>query len=284
MDDEAEQLRLLEETGAYGPYRKEYIKKDGTTVPVELNGFIIENYNGVKGIFSLVEDISEKIATDQKIEVQRKKLVHSAKLASIGEMAAGVGHEINNPLAIAMGNITLIKRFLKSKGIVNGNMDRYLDSISYANERIRKIVDGLKLYSRLDSSIYKKASMNEAILETFKLTSEIYEKDGIFINFDKETEDLFIKGSLGELQQILVNLLSNAKDATKGKSNREILIELVKKGDYAQLSISDNGKGIPDNVKEHIFDPFFTTKEPGKGTGLGLGLVYELIKKMDGDI
>ncbi|MBT3585186.1 MAG: transporter substrate-binding domain-containing protein [Halobacteriovoraceae bacterium] len=282
--DGEQQLRSLEENGAYGPYRKEYIKKDGTVVPVELNGFIIENYNGVKGIFSLVEDISEKIARDQEIEIQRKKLIHSAKLASIGEMAAGVGHEINNPLAIATLNVNLINRFLKSKEFVSEDMKRYLSCITYANERMQKIVAGLKLYSRLDTSVYTRVSITEAILETLALSLEIYEKDGIAINFDKGTESLFTNGSLGELQQILINLLSNAKDATEGMSNRVILIELIKKGDYAYLSVNDNGTGIRNDVKEHIFDPFFTTKDPGKGTGLGLGLVYELVKKMDGEV
>jgi two-component system sensor histidine kinase EvgS len=282
--DEENLLEELAKTGSFGPFRREFRKKDGTVVPVQLNGFIIENYNGLKGIFTLVEDITEKIATDEKIEAQRKKLIHSAKLASIGEMAAGVGHEINNPLSIATGNISLIKRYLKSQKIGSEKLDQYLSSIDYANERIQNIVYGLKLYSRLDSSNYEKVSMSEAILETVKLTAEIYEKDGVNIEFENQSEGLYINGSLGELQQILINLLSNAKDATEGKDQREVSIKLVKKGEFAELSVKDNGEGIPEKIKDLLFDPFFTTKDPGKGTGLGLGLVYELVKKISGDI
>ncbi|MFT6070988.1 MAG: two-component system sensor histidine kinase EvgS [Bacteriovoracaceae bacterium] len=282
--DEERLLDQLEREGSFGPFRRDFRRKDGSIVPVQLNGFIIENYYGVKGIFTLVEDITEKLAIDEKIEAQRKKLVHSAKLASIGEMAAGVGHEINNPLSIATGNISLIKRYLKAQNLESDKMNQYLGSIDYANERIRKIVYGLKLYSRLDASIYKKTSMSEAILETIKLTAKIYEKDGVNIHFENQSADLFINGSQGELQQILINLLSNAKDATEGQDEREITIALIKKGEFAELSINDNGEGIPDKIKDLLFDPFFTTKEPGKGTGLGLGLVYELVEKIDGEI
>lgn len=284
QDEEKEQLRLLDEIGSYGPYRKEYIRKDGSLIPIELKGFITENYNGTKGILSLAEDITEKLAADSKIEAQREKLIRASKLATIGEMAAGVGHEINNPLAIAAGNISLIKKRLDIDNINNENLNRYLDCVIYANERIRKIVKGLKLYSRLDTSDYESISVKNTITDILDLTSEIYEKDGVHITFEDQSEELFINGSFGELQQIIVNLLSNAKDATKGLAKREIKILLSKKGSNAQISVKDNGCGIEKEIIDNIFNPFFTTKEPGEGTGLGMGIIYELVKKVGGDI
>jgi PAS domain S-box-containing protein len=225
-----------------------------------------------------------------RVDITAKKntqiaLINQEKLASIGEIAAGVGHEINNPLAIIVGNHNIIKTTLKSNNIENERILKALEKIDIASNRIKKIVDGLRTYSRTDSDDTQIISLAEVINQTIYLVEEIYSKDGIKVTLNLDTSPMSIVGNIGKLQQIIMNLVSNAKDATEGKRERNIIIKAENiQNKNVVLSVADNGSGIPKNIIDKIFNPFFTTKEVGKGTGIGLRLVDEFVKKMDGKI
>ncbi|MBT3980720.1 MAG: response regulator [Bacteriovoracaceae bacterium] len=253
--------------------------KDGSLYWVQATIFpIFDSDKKITGYSGVRVNITDRKETE-------RQMVHQSKLASIGEMAAGVGHEINNPLTISIGNIALMKKELKKDNYEKESIFDKLKKIEHGHERIRKIVDGLRTYSRSDTNHNEVISMREAIDQTVNLISEIYEKEGVVIIRENPDRKLFTRGSLGKLQQIVMNLISNAKDATEGQDKREIHLSLEEIGSNSLVfSVRDNGCGISDDNMNQILNPFFTTKEIGKGTGMGLGLVNELTKKLNGKL
>ena len=284
-NDEYKQLESLRTSGRYGPYRKEYKNKKGELVPVELNGFIVKDFHGKEGIWSIVEDVTQKVAQEKELLNQKQFAAHHAKLASIGELAAGVGHEINNPLSIVKGYLSVLEKKMEKGNVKLSEVQAYIGKIDVATNRIARIVQGLRTFSRSDSSEVSHFSPIEAVEESFNMLNEIYEKDGIHLKFNNTlNEQYLIHGNRGKFQQIIMNLVSNAKDATQDKDLRVINITIGNEVDKLIIDVDDNGCGFPDSLKEKIFDPFFTTKEVNKGTGIGLSLVHSFIKEMNGSI
>ncbi|MCJ8275978.1 MAG: ATP-binding protein, partial [Bdellovibrionales bacterium] len=284
-DQEAEQLESLRNTGKYGPYRKEYINKNGQIVPVELNGFIIKDFSGEEGIWSIIEDISEQIDQEKEIQKQKQIASHHAKLASIGELAAGVGHEINNPLAIIKGYLGSIEKKMQRGNITSEDLNKYIGKINLAADRIAKIVGGLRTFSRSDSTEVTYFSPIDALRESYHMVDEIYDRDGINISLNVTSENKpTIHGNRGKFQQIIMNLITNARDATLIKLERKIDISAQENDNEIIISVKDNGQGIPQDLQERVFDPFFTTKDVNVGTGIGLSLTHNFVKEMGGTL
>jgi PAS domain S-box-containing protein len=284
---EEDQLTSLRMTKAYGPYRKEYRRKDKTLIPVELNGFIVNDYGGAEGVWSVVEDISDKLKKENELNEQKKIASHQAKLASIGELAAGVGHEINNPLAIIKGYLSIIEGKLSSGfNVASHDLMTYVTKINSSTERIAKIVQGLRTFARTDSALDTEFSPLEALVETYNLVNEIYKKDSINVSFVNKLhgEKIILKGNRGKFQQLLMNLISNAKDAIKNRPDNLMQVTVEKDNQELVIKVSDNGQGIPENIREKIFEPFFTTKELHQGTGIGLSFVYNFVKELNGTV
>lgn len=254
-----------------------YVSHGHTSRPHEID-LLKSIANGLGAICQRFDQEEEALEANQLIQHQRK-------MASLGELSAGIGHEINNPLAVSVGNTTLIKKMLDKETIQNSDIFKNIVKIQNAHERIRKIVDGLRIYARSDTEHDELISMRVAIDSTVELVTDIYESEGIIIIRNNPDREFHTKGSLGKLQQVIMNLISNAKDATDEQSTREINLSLVKDKDHTfRFSVRDNGCGIPEDVKDKILKPFFTTKGVGKGTGMGLGLVAEIIKEMGGEL
>ena len=255
--------------------------KDGTFYWVVTSIFPVIKNGEITGYSSIRIDITAK----RKLEEERIRATNSEKLASIGELSAGIGHEINNPLAINIGNIKKIKKLILEDNMDVLDIKKRLEVVSESNDRIRKIVDGLRIFSRGDNHKQEVVSIKLAIDQTLNLVFDIYKNEGIKIINKTPDIDLSTIGNLGKVQQILMNLISNAKDATENLDDRQIEISLEKKNDdQLMFRIKDNGMGIPDEIKDKILQPLFTTKKVGKGTGMGLGLVLEYIKEMKGDL
>lgn len=241
-------------------------------------------------VFLLSLFIGEKIKK-KLIEMEESKETallaaqHAGKLASIGRLASGVAHEINNPLAIIDQKAGLLEDILEltENFEYKEKFAQELKSIKDAVQRCKSITHRLLGFARrldvtlteldLPSLIDEVISFvkNEALFKHIRITT-IYADDLPKVQGDK-----------GQLQQVFLNLLNNAIDAI-GKDG-EIIISAKKKDDkFVEVSVSDTGTGIPPHILKHIFEPFFTTKEPGKGTGLGLSITYGIIKKFGGDI
>jgi PAS domain S-box-containing protein len=226
-------------------------------------------------------DVSELVRLQRELDEERKKLLHSAKLASIGELAAGVGHEINNPLLIAKGNIEFLRDDAENGEIAN---KRLIDTVEVSLDRITDIVNSLRSYARSDGGDIYVFNVTEVISRTVGLISGIYHSEGIMLKAQFERDDIRIKVSEGRLQQALMNLIANARDALRSVKDPTIEFTVSHQDDIVKIGVRDNGCGIPDHLLDRIFDSFFTTKVVGEGTGMGLGITRQIIESMNGTI
>ncbi|MFW5888023.1 MAG: PAS domain S-box protein, partial [Bacteriovoracia bacterium] len=264
--------RLTEETLNFSEHEVRYF---------HTKRFPIYNNDELLGTAMIETDITDL----KKLEIEKQKttnkLIHSSKLASIGTLAAGVAHEINNPLSIVAGYTDLLA---SEKLMQDESIKEKIEQIQIATKRIADIVNSLRTYARADTDHIETVDIHQCIEETLALIKSIYEKENITIETELSATDYCIKGNIGKIQQIFMNFLNNAKDAVEKVSKG--IIKIATRNDFEKIKIiiSDNGQGIPKQVIEKLFDPFFTTKPPGKGTGLGLSISYTIIESMKGDI
>lgn len=249
----------------------------------------------------------------QKALVERKKiesqLVQNAKMASLGELVAGIAHELNNPLAFIHANMGNLKKFSqklidlieicdqvdmpaaakedlekRKKGInydyLRNRMVEMIERSAVGAERMKKIIQDLKTFSRLDSAVVAEANLNEAIETTLSIMHHEYKNR---IEIKKEFGNLPpVECFIAKLNQVFMNLLINACHAIEDQG--KITIRTCTENGMVQVDISDTGKGIPEDIIDKIFDPFFTTKPVGKGTGLGLSITHGIIQQHKGKI
>ncbi len=280
--DEATQLELLRARRRYGPYEKEFIRKDGRLVPVRLNGFIVSR-DGEDYIWSLIEDLSTQRELERRIEEERAKAVQAAKLAAMGEMAASFAHEINNPLGIIDGYA-----YLLADAIEEGDravIDEGLSAIREAVQRAAKIVQGLrKISRRTDDQPDEKVSLGTIVAESINLCKARILTHGVGLEVEVES-DVTVLGNSIELSQVVINLLNNAFDAVRGCDQRWIRVKLRAGPEgAAELSVQDSGPGVPAELQSKIFEPFVTTKPAGEGTGLGLSISKSILERHGGDL
>ncbi len=223
---------------------------------------------------------SDAFLMKEKLEKIKLQLMQSEKMASIGKLAAGVAHQLNNPI----GGITLFAKLIMEEYDLEEGAKEDLRRIMINAERCRATVKELLEFSRPTRHLMEPHDINQAISRSFFLL----ENQPIFKNIEIE-KDLMpaLPLALTDNQQInhmLMNIIINAAQAMEGKGKLTVKSYLSTDGDRACIEISDTGPGIPEDVLPHIFDPFFTTKEKGKGTGLGLSMVYSIVENHGGII
>jgi signal transduction histidine kinase len=230
---------------------------------------------------TFVDVTQEKLQKDQLIE-QQGKLAASAKMTALGEMAAGIAHEINNPLTIITGKAAVALRAINQEVIDKPKLTEHLNRIVQTVDRISKIVHGMKNFAR-DSSHDSliRTNLGELIEDTFNLYFEKFSRAQCEI-FKEVQENLIFNGRGSEIQQVLLNLLQNALDATEPTNEKWIRVRAYKSGAKVVLEVSDSGEGIPATIRAKIMQPFFTTKAAGKGTGLGLSISRNIINNHQG--
>ncbi|OQW49159.1 MAG: hypothetical protein A4S09_03590 [Proteobacteria bacterium SG_bin7] len=223
--------------------------------------------------------------TERKLAMTQ--LQTSSRLVALGEMVAGVGHEINNPLAIAQGYVERIERILGTTGTTDPRLMNSIAKIHVAHDRIMNIVKGMRTFARADTDQKYMVSIPKALEEMKNLLLELYKREGVELKVvESDLQDnLMVLGSTGKIQQILMNIIQNAKDATEGSEKRQIICSLAEStSKVCILTVSDNGVGVPESIRDKVFQPFFTTKSVGKGTGLGLAIASNLAKELNGTI
>jgi len=267
-------------------YENQIATKDGEIKIFQKNGVPTFDETGtLQGFIGVDKDITEKKNAEKRQEEMNKKLLHSTKLAAVGELAAGVAHEVNNPLSIIMGNIEMMKSKIQSDEGMSDSLSKHLVTITTAIERIKSVIQGMKGLSRSESSAIEIWDANEIIRDNFNLINIIYEKEGIHLLTNYSNEKAYIKCSKDQIQQVLLNLISNSRDALKNKKfHKNITINCKVIGRKVILAISDNGSGIPEHCRSKIFQSFFTTKPAGAGTGLGLSICQTIISEHGGSI
>lgn len=249
-----------------------------------------------------------KKAIEERKRVE-SQLVQNAKMASLGELVAGIAHEINNPLGFIHANMGNLKKFSKKMiGLIESydqidipeeakeefekrkkevnydylksRMPEMIDRSAVGADRMKKIIQDLKSFSRLDAAEFAEADINGAIETTLSIMFHEYKNR---IEVKKEFGTLpIIECYIARLNQVFMNLLVNACHAIEDKG--EIGIKTGMEDETVKIEISDTGNGIPEDVIDKIFDPFYTTKPVGQGTGLGLSISHGIIKQHKGEI
>ena len=307
-----------------------FIRKDGRSFDgeVSLSNIVLDDEVLVH---ALVRDITRRKEAEEmlhkamseletahdELKTSHQRIVQQEKMASIGQLAAGVAHEINNPVGFIMSNLNAMNKYTErllrfmefQNGIIEkikpgredggaflaeinerkktdkidfilGDMNDVVKESLEGAERVKRIVQDLKSFSRVDEKEYKLADINNGLETTINVVwNELKYKATV----RKEYGDLpKTKCNPGQLNQVFMNILVNAAHAIEEQGEIGIKTEHI--GDSIIVTISDTGSGMPKEVQERIFEPFYTTKEAGKGTGLGLSIAYDIIKKHKGDI
>ncbi|MEA2116303.1 MAG: ATP-binding protein [Thermodesulfobacteriota bacterium] len=237
----------------------------------------------ILGISNAITDHLRK--SDKKREQFLVEAEQPNKLASIGRLAAGVAHEINNPLAVINQKTGLVQDFMEmSEDFAHKKlMMETLGGIQGSVERCKKITHRLLGFARQAEVKTEEIDINVIVREVVDFLAKEASYNQIEIDFDLDEQVSTIVSDRGQLQQILINITNNAIDAI-GSNGQVTLSSRQLDQDNIQIRITDDGPGIPPEVQQRIFDPFFTTKETGKGTGLGLSIVYGILKKLGGNI
>ncbi len=213
-------------------------------------------------------DITEELDLQHSLELERGRSLHHSKLAALGEMSAGVAHEINNPLAIIAGNIGLLRKYREDPE----KFESKLQAVEKSTERIAKIVRGLKKFARAsDAPDFQENPIQDIIRESISLTEAKAHRHQTRIETKIETNSRISCDSV-EIEQVMVNLINNAIDAGKRTQNPWVEIQAFDENDQVVVRVIDSGTGITPEVEARLFEPFFTTKDVGEGTGLGLSI------------
>lgn len=257
--------------------------------------FVIIMLGGI-GIVTMALLLSRRMIgrmaqADRDKEMMDKQVIETGKLASIGELAAGIAHEINNPVAIMVEEAGWIEDLLEEEDFKEGkNLDEFqraLKQIRVQGHRCKDITHNLLSFARKTDGKVKKLQLNALIEEMVRLSGQRAKFGNVSIETDLKVDLPLIDASEIELQQVFLNLINNALDAMEKGGGTLMITTRMESGEKFHgvvVDIADTGPGIPKVNLAKIFDPFFTTKPVGKGTGLGLSICYGIIHKMGGEI
>lgn len=221
----------------------------------------------------------------------QSELVQASKMVTLGTLAAGLAHEMSQPLNIIRmwGENTLAR--LRGGGMAADRLDKVLGLICEQTERMGRIIDHMRIFSRQDSPTASLFNPTAAATAAMQLVEHQYGLENIALTLASGSRETQVYGSALQLEQVVLNLLSNARDAIAGRRAAEpearggaIAVAVHEQGGQVHIRVDDDGGGIPAGVLPHLFDPFFTTKEVGQGTGLGLSISYGIIESMRGRI
>ena len=232
----------------------------------------------------LRETTAELARREQELREKQEQLVQAGKLATLGELTTGVAHELNNPLnniGLFVGNVIDQIEF--------GNLDerRVVESLEHAMDQVRKateIISHLRTFGRAATVHMEPVAVNDVVRRSVALMQEQLRLREIELRLGLDEDDPSVQGNAIQLEQVVINLLTNARDAVAEAAERWIQLTTKLDGEIVRLIVADGGPGISAELEQRIFDPFFTTKEVGKGTGLGLSIAYGIVTDHDGTI
>ena len=238
-------------------------------------------------IMSDLKETTEQVQRrEQELRDKQEQLVQAGKLATLGELTTGVAHELNNPLnniGLFIGNaIDLIEL-----RIADTNPDRILHELHAAMQQVRKateIISHLRTFGRAAPVSYEPVAIEQVVHRALSLMQEQLRLRQIEVQLHFPADQAMVMGNAIQLEQVFVNLLTNARDALANMPRKLITIACEVKENLVELQVGDTGPGIAAGLEQRIFDPFFTTKDVGAGTGLGLSITYGIIKDHQGTI
>jgi len=259
--------------------------KDGRTIFVDM-WISPAEYPGRKALLVTTSDITKRLEAEQQ-------LIQASKMATLGEMATGVAHELNQPLAvIKTASRFFIKKVKNSEPIQPSVLSTMAEEIDSHVDRATRIINHMREFGRKVDRRLDTVSINDVLRKSFEIFSQQLKARGIDVVWDLDESLPPVYADSNRLEQVLINLLINARDAIEEKvqeqshvkTDKKILLASRRRDGTVQIEVRDSGKGIPEAVLGKIFEPFFTTKEVGKGTGLGLSISYQIVQDFGGTI
>lgn len=253
-------------------YSEEIKKNNGVIIQFSISNLETEE-TGNKGYVITAKDVTE----DRLIQ---KRVMLTSKLAALGEMAAGIAHEVNNPLQVMMANIELLEDSVSEKG------HKRIDNLKDGIHRIKSIVRDLLIFAREQTTELDDVDINSVITKVADILGNQLRVANVKLELDLDRRTLIGRCNRNLIQQVMINLLQNARDAIEGsgKGSKVAIRSVLLPGGIIVIEVADDGPGIPEEIADRIFDPFFTTKDVGKGTGLGLSVSRRIIESMGGNI
>lgn len=277
--------------------------KDGSLYWVDTSIVpIFDKESGISGYLAARRDITAKkqlehslletnVALERKVEERTRqfldvqaRLSSTAKMSALGEMAGGIAHEINNPLATIQTVSSQLSEIVTEKPLNESLAVSMCSQITETTERIAEIIRGLRSFSRDGSNDrYECVQVGRLIRETLSFCSERFRLHGVEVTVEVP-EDLHLDARSTEVSQVMLNLFNNAYDAIQDLKEKWIHILARDLGEFIEIHVTDSGSGVPEEVREKIFLPFFTTKDVGKGTGLGLSISHGIVHGHGGEM
>jgi histidine kinase len=261
------------------------VRKDGKPIYVDI-WISPSQYTGKDVFLVTASDITERLETEQQ-------LIQASKMATLGEMATGVAHELNQPLAvIKTASSYFMKKIRKQQTIKEEILLTMAQEIDSHVDRATKIISHMRQFGRKSDQKKDRVQLNDVLRKSFEIFSQQLKIRGIEVSWELETGLPLIMADADRLEQVFINLLINARDAIEEKwesghrpaGDKRITLRTRSRAGRIFVEVEDTGKGIPKLISEKIFEPFFTTKEVGKGTGLGLSISYRIVQDFGGNI
>jgi C4-dicarboxylate-specific signal transduction histidine kinase len=231
-----------------------------------------------------VADITELRKIERELLQLKAEQAQRSRLASLGEMAAAIAHEVNNPLAIIQTLTERVQRKLRSDEPSIQEITKLNDEIIQTTQRVAQIIKTLGVFSRDASKEgFQEFSLKKAIDDLLTFTGEKIKKMGIVLKLSVP-EDIFLQGRLVEVEQVFLNLLSNSIHALKGEPIKWISIAAIEESGFVFIRFIDSGPGLSPQAAQRLFQPFYTTKSPGEGAGISLSVSAKIISQHDGEL
>jgi PAS domain S-box-containing protein len=266
--------------GKLKAYQVDVVTKHGDLVPISLDAAIVYEKGMEVASIGIFHDLREKLQMKAELEKAQVQLLQAEKMSSLGKLAAGVAHQLNNPI----GGITLFASLLLEEYDLEEGAREDISRILKDAERCRDTIKELLEFARQTNYFIRPHDINKIIRRTLFLL----ENQSLFQNIeirDLLSDDLpMISVDVQQMNHLFMNIILNAAQAMQGKGELIVKSAVVQEDECIRIEIEDTGPGIPDAILPTIFDPFFTTKEEGEGTGLGLSIVYGIVKTHKGRI
>ncbi len=270
-----------------GPYECQFrVLKNRDVRHIATVGYVVRDSKGLPiRMTGLNWDITDKVLANKKLDQERGKAIANSKMASLGEMASGIAHEINNPLTIILNRANLLKGRIQSESFDREWGYQELAKVEMTVERIAKIIRGLRAFSRnADNDPMISVELNAVIEETLELCREKFRLHGISLRMKGLQHVLSIKCRPAQISQVLLNFFNNSFDAVASSLDPWIELDVCVRSQKICLRITDSGNGIPSHIADRMMDPFFSTKEVGRGTGLGLSISKGILEEHEGRV
>jgi histidine kinase len=260
--------------------------KDDKTLFVNIRISPSEDYPGKKVLLITTSDITKRLEAEQQ-------LIQASKMATLGEMATGIAHELNQPLSVIKTTSSFFVRKIHNRQPIEQSvLESMLLKIDKNVDRAGNIINHMRQFARKSDMHLEKVHLNDVLKSAFDIFSQQLKVRGIEVLWDLETHLPKIMADPARLEQVFINLLLNARDAIEEQSTeqglqggeKKITLKTRSSGKQVIAEVIDTGPGIPAGIRDKLFEPFFTTKEVGKGTGLGLSISYGIVKDCGGDI